>query len=402
GFAIAARNEFDGYDPLTFEHADTRDSSRNRLAAGHLWAQYGDAAASWSARVAASLLGSSNRNELAGDPVNRTRGSRRTIETQGEHRFTTGPIAHRLIAAAEDERETFHSRDVLYGGLTDQDRSRSRQSLTIEWRAEAGPVTADVALRRDRFSRFKDTTTLRASLLAELGSGFAIAGSYGEGIAQPTFFDLYGFFPGNFVGNPLLKPESSRGFEGSLRFRRPRLQAALTLYRQRLHDEIVDVFDPATFLQTAVNRRGSSRRSGVEAELAWLPSPRLRLSANYAYLRATQPDPGEALQLRELRRPEHSGSIAADGMWRRWSYGASLTFAGPHSDRREVSPYNVVRLGAYVLADARIAYALSPSVALFVRGSNLFDANYRDAADYRTEGRGLFVGLRLADRRSSP
>ena len=29
-------------------------------------------------------------------------------------------------------------------------------------------------------------------------------------------------------------------------------------------------------------------------------------------------------------------------------------------------------------------------------------AQYEDAANYRTEGRGLFVGLRLADRRSSP
>ena len=402
GFAIAARNEFDGYDPNTFEHADTRDSSRNRLAAGRLWAQFGDSEARWSARIGGSLLGSSNRNLLAGDPVNTTRGSRRTLEAQVEHRLTTGPVSHRLIAAAEDERETFRASDVIYGGLTDQDRSRGHQAVTLEWRAAAGPVTTDFALRRDRFSRFKDATTLRAALLGELGSGLAIAGSYGEGIAQPTFFDLYGFFPGNFVGNSSLKPESSRGFEGSLRFRRPRVQAALTFYRQRLHDEIVDVFDPTTFFQTTVNRDGSSRRSGAEAELAWAPSPRLRLSANYAYLDATQPDPSPAVHLRELRRPKHSGSIAADGEWRQWSYGASLAFAGPHYDRREVSPYNVVRLGAYVIADVRIAYALSPRVALSIRASNLFDANYHDAADYRTEGRGLFVGLRLADRQSSP
>jgi outer membrane cobalamin receptor len=37
-------------------------------------------------------------------------------------------------------------------------------------------------------------------------------------------------------------------------------------------------------------------------------------------------------------------------------------------------------------------------VELYVRGSNLFDAHYEDSAGYRTEGFGLFAGLRLASR----
>ncbi len=90
--------------------------------------------------------------------------------------MATGPIDHRLIAGVEDERETFHARDVIYGGATDQDRSREHQSLTVEWRAAAKSVTADIAVRRDRFSRFKDATSLRASVLGELGGGFARRG----------------------------------------------------------------------------------------------------------------------------------------------------------------------------------------------------------------------------------
>jgi outer membrane cobalamin receptor len=43
-----------------------------------------------------------------------------------------------------------------------------------------------------------------------------------------------------------------------------------------------------------------------------------------------------------------------------------------------------------------------PGVELFVRGSNLFDADYQEVAGYHTEGRGVFAGIRLADRRSSP
>jgi vitamin B12 transporter len=393
-FALTAQSQFDGYDPLTGIHEDTLDNSRNHLLAGRVWAEYGSDQSDWSGRVGASLLGSSNRNFLADDPVNRTRGTRRTLDAQGERHFTTGAVDHRLILAAETERETFTSRDVIYGGATNQDRDRTHNSLTAEWRAAGGPITGDVAVRRDFFNRFKDATSLRASGLANLGGGFALAGSYAEGIAQPTFFDLYGFFPGNFIGNPDLKPESSRGFEGSLRFSRSRFAASLTAYRQRLTDEIVD---NATFT-SVLNSPGTSHRWGVEAELVWRPSEALRLTANYAYLKATQPNALINRQVEEQRRPRHSGSIAGDGKIGRWSYGASIAYVGSHLDREEVPPFGIVGVHSYWLANARVGYALSPGVELFARGSNLFDAHYEEVAGYHTEGIGGFVGVRLGAR----
>jgi vitamin B12 transporter len=400
--ALTGRSEFDGYDPITFERADTDDSSRNRLMAGRLWASFGSDKSLWKGRAGVSLLGSSNRNFLAGDPLNRTRGTRRTVDAQLERSFATGIVEHRLIAAAEAERETFLARDTIYGGFTNQDRNRSHRAVTIEWRGSAGRAAADLALRRDIFNRFKDATSLRASLLADIGQGFALAGSYAEGIAQPTFFDLYGFFPNSFVGNPSLKPESSRGFEGSLRFRRADFAASLTAYRQTLRDEIVDLFDPDTFLSSTENREGKSRRWGIEAEMSWRPSAALRLAGNYAYLKATQPDGAGDARLEELRRPKHSGSVSADGASGRWSYGASLAYVGTHLDREEVFPFGIVRLRSYWLAATRIAYAVSPGIELHARVSNLLDARYEDSVGYRTEGRGVFLGVRLADRRSSP
>ena len=398
GFALTGRADFDGFDPFTFERADTLDNSRNRLAAGRLWADFGGDTSNWRGRIGASLVGSSNKNFLDDDPTNRTRGTRRTLGAQVQHHFVTGAIGHEIIVAGDTERETFHARGIVAGFSTDQDRSRTHHALTVEWRAATKGLTGDVAVRRDMFNRFKDATSLRASLLAQLGSGFSIAGSYAEGIAQPTFFDLFGFFPGDFVGNPDLKPESSRGFEGSLRFRRPRIAASLTAYRQRLHDEIVD---NATFT-SVLNSERVSPRWGIEGELAWQPVERVRLSANYAYLKASQPSGVTNEQLQEHRRPKHSGSLAADGSAGRWSYGASLAYVGSHLDREEVFPFAIVRLDSYWLAAARVAYAVRPGVELFARGSNLLDTEYEDSAGYRTEGRGLFVGLRLADRRSSP
>ena len=262
------------------------------------------------------------------------------MDAHVQNRFDTGSIEHRVIAAFDHESEDFRARDVNYGGATSQDRDRKHSALTVEWRANAGPLAVDVALRRDAFNRFKDATTLRASLLADIGSGFSLAGSYGEGIAQPTFFDLYGFFPNSFVGNPSLKPERSRGVEASIRYRRDNFSAALTAYRQHLRDEIVDVFDPGTFLSSTINRLEKSRRSGVEARIDWSLADRLRLWANYAYLDATEPG-----DVREARRPRHSGSVSADGEIDRLTYGISLAYTGDRIDTDfEIFPFRRVTL----------------------------------------------------------
>ena len=395
-FALSGRSAFDGFDPVTFLHADTLDSSRNRLSAARVWGDFGNQASGWSGRAGGSLLSSRNRNFLDDVEINRTSGKRATFDAQVQNRFDTGSVEHRLILAFEHESETFKASDVIYFGATDQDRDRGHSSLTAEWRADAGPIVADVAARHDAFNRFKDATTLRASILADVGAGFSLAGSYGEGIAQPTFFDLYGFFPASFVGNPSLTSERSRGFEASLRYRKGSMGASLTAYRQRLKDEIVDTFDPDTFLSSTENLNEASRRAGVEAQFDWTFSEQLRLSANYAFLKASQPD-GLGLQIRESRRPKHSGSVSADGRLDRFTYGISIAYVGDRTDTDfDVFPAQRVTLNNYWLAGARVAFDIGSGVQLFARVSNAFDANYQDALGYRTEGRGFYGGIRLA------
>ena len=401
---LSAHDAFDGYDPNTGLHADTRDNTKNRLVAGRLWLSFGNQSTGLSGTIATSLLGSSNRNFLAAEEQNWTKGSRWTVDAQLQYRFNSGAIGNTAILALDGDDERFHAGDTIYGGASDQDRRRTHNAITAEWRSELASIVADVAIRRDMFSAFKDATSLRASLLVNAGGGFSVTGSYGEGIAQPTFFDLYGFFPGSFVGNPSLKPEVSRGFEASVRYRKGALDAAVTVYRQRLHDEIVDTFDPVTFLSSTVNRNAISHRSGVEVELGWSLADWLRFSANYAYLRATQPDAAESSQVREVRRPKNSGSIALNGDAGRLTYGASIAYVGARTDTNfDVFPAAPVTLHAYWLANGRVAYAVRPGLEVFVRGANLLNQRYEDVFGYRTEGRAAYVGFRIsssADRRS--
>jgi vitamin B12 transporter len=392
--ALSGTTEFDGFDLFTGAHTDTLDSSRNRLTAGRIWAAMGTDATPWRGQIASTLLGSSNKNDLDDVEQNRTRGERRNHSAQLERLFATGAVTHRVILAADTEREEFHARDTAFGGFTNQDRTRRHDSLTAEWRADAKSITGDVAVRRDFFNRFKDATSVRALLLGKLGGGFSLAGSYAEGIAQPTFFDLYGFFPGNFVGNPDLKPESSRGFEVSLRYRRGQIGASLTGYRQRLQDEIVN---NATFT-SVLNSSEVSERAGFEATVDWKPMDELRLSANYAYLKSTQPDPLSGNQVTEARRPKHSASLAFDGSSHHLTYGASVAYVGKHWDNRDVFPFDRLALGSYWLADARVAYAVRPGIEVFARGANLLNQHYQDVFTYRTEPRAIYAGLRLSGR----
>jgi vitamin B12 transporter len=388
GFAIRGLSEFDGYDLDTFQHDDTLDETHNRLAAGRLFAEWGKRDRTY-AVASASLLRSSNRNELDDLFLNRTSAGRRTLAIEAGSRLG----GHQFIAALEGEREKFEARDDAFGGLTNQDRVRRHHALTLEWRgAKMGPLTPGLAVRRDMFSTFKDATSVRASLRADISPAFSIAANYAEGIAQPTFFDLYGFFPGSYVGNPSLKPERSRGWEISSRYSRGSVSGSLTYYRQRLRDEIVDSPD----FTSTVNANGTSRRQGVEFELGWAFSPALRLSGTYAYLDATEQKVAGVEPEREHRRPRHSGSLAADGSAGRWSYGAAIAYVGKHRDRRDSVPYELVDLSSYWLASARIAYRISDMIEVHVRVANALDDRHEDLVAYRTEGRTVHAGLRLA------
>jgi vitamin B12 transporter len=388
GFALWGKSEFDGFGPdFPFPHADTLDESRNRMAAGRLFGEIGQRDKSY-AVTTASLLGSSNRNYVGDDPLNRTSARRRTLSLEAGQKLGT----HQLIAVVESERETFKAR----GDFPHQDQSRHHESITVEWKAPSlGPITADLAVRHDIFSHFKDATTFRASLRADIGGGFATAASYGEGIAQPSFFDLFGFFPPSFEGNPGLKPESSRGGEVSIRYSKRDVGGFLTYFRQRLMDEITTVFLP-DFTSTTINSDGKSKRQGIELEAYYHPSEILRLTVNYAWLDATEPDVG-GLQVKEQRRPKHSGSLAVDGVRRRLTYGAAIAYTGERQDTDfDVFPSRPVRLDPYWLASARIAYRLTDELEVHVRVANAFDDDYQDVVGYRTEGRSIHAGLRVA------
>ncbi|MGA9583107.1 MAG: TonB-dependent receptor [Allosphingosinicella sp.] len=395
GHWIDARSEFDGLDPIAFRRADTLDETRNRIAAGRIWSEFESGA--WTGELDLSLLGSANRNRLGEAPLNSTFGRRFTAGAQLSRRLGT----HDLTAALDHQDEDFRARDQAFFGGTDQDRSRSLLSATGEWQARwSAAVTTNLAVRHDRFSAFADATTVQATAELRPAADWHFVGAYAEGIAQPTFYDLFGFFPGSFEGNPDLRPERSSSWQTWLRWREGRpLSLAVSLFSARLEDEIVDVFDPATFRSTAANATGTSRRRGIEIEAEWKPAETANFGFNYSWLDAEERQVAGGLKLREVRRPRHSFNLTGHGRAGQLSWGATLAYVGKRGDTDfDVFPGRAVTLGDYLLASLRLAWRVSPALEAYVRAENALDSRYQDVVGYRTPGRTAYAGLRFRFR----
>jgi len=392
GHYLEATNDYDGFDPATFLRADTLDSTDNLIVAVRGWAEgrWGG----WMLAADASYLDSSNRNRLAGAPLNSNFGDRLSLGAQLSRQFG----GHGLTLAVSHEAEDFRARDTQYFGGTDQDRGRHLTALVGEWRAQWSDwAITDVAIRHDSFGAFADETTARASLLVRPVRGLTLRAAYGEGIAQPTFYDLYGFFPGSFAGNPALTPEHARGWEAGIGWSDARFSLEATWFSARLRDEIVDTFDPLTFLSSTDNADGTSRREGIELAAGFTAGPGLNLRANYTWLDAGEQRVAGAALVRETRRPRSSANLIAYGEAGRFRWGASLAYVGKRRDQDfDLFPAVTVTLDDYVLASANLAFRILPRLELYARAENGFDADYRDVVGYNTPGRTVHAGLRVA------
>ena len=304
---------------------------------------------------------SRNRNFLDDDEINRTRGQRPTLDRPGR-----APLRHRrrsstaLIAAVDHESEEFHARDVDFGGATDQDRDRTHQRadgrMARRRRARWSPTSR---VRRDRFNRFKDATTLRAS---------AAGGRRQRLLARWLLRRRHR--PADLLRSLRLL---SRIVSLAIRRLSRNAHAASKLRSAIARDHSAQRSPPtasgsATRSSTSsipplsspapINRAGEEPPLGHrgEARLAARPIA-LRLTANYAYLKATEPGDARS-QVREARRPKHSGSIAPTATSGRLTYGASLAYTGA-PDRHGLRHLPVPPGHARLLLAGRRAHRLS-------------------------------------------
>ena len=235
--------------------------------------------------------------------------------------------------------------------------------------------------RIDDHDRFGSHTTLGANGSFDLGRGWRLRASWGQGFKAPTLSQLYGY-----GGNVSLNPETSEAFDSGLEYgqRNAAFHFAATLFRRDSRD-LIDYVPPTGYFNIS-----RARAQGLELEGSARIDGNFTVAAAYTYLEATNRTTGTQL----ARRPRNLVSVSAD--WTTPLQGLKLG-----ADMRLVSDSfddsgNFTALDGYGLLTLRASVPLGEHLELYGRVENVTDAAYQTVAGYGTYGRSAYGGIRAS------
>jgi len=359
------------------------------------------AGGAWEHVLGANYLDTDNKNLVDGAFNSASEGGRTRLDYETTLRFETPEFAdaeHTTTLYLEHVEESFRNRIADPTSSANQERRSRSDSIAGEYRLGLlRRVYLSGSARHDDNDLFESATTWRitgAFLFPEAGT--RVHGSIGTGVKNPGFFELFGFLPDNFVGNPDLKPEESEGWDIGVEqsLLDDRLLVDATYFESDLEDEILTIFPPPTFVATAVNQAGVSRRRGVELSMRARPAERIDLVGAYTYTRADDPDGRD-----EVRRPRHVASLSAGYRLAgdRGSLNLSVRYNGRMEDNEFIfaTPEDRVTLDDFTLVTLAANYNVTKAVQLFGRVENLLDEDYEEVFSTRQPGVGVFAGVRV-------
>ena len=254
------------------------------------------------------------------------------------------------------------------------------------WQPVRG-VTASLGTRWEHLERWDDAFTWRGT-----GSwhtpidGMRLHGSYGTGFRAPSYFELFGALPGlNFVGNPDLEEERSRGWDlgvewgpgGGLRF-------DVTWFHNRI-DDLID-FKPVNI--------GKALTQGIEVSAEGrLFGGHLTWRGSYTWLDAKD----DSTNLRLVRRARHRASLDLQG---EPAEGVLVGVGGTYVSGMVDNDFSVVpvvrkSLDEIMLLRAYCSYRVSEHVSVHGRIENLLDRDYEEVANFPGRGFGVFGGVQV-------
>ncbi len=303
------------------------------------------------------------------------------------------PVRHFFTGLVEQRHESFDQTSPL---ATAKDHART--SYAGEARGEYwSHLFLGVGLRHDDNDVFDDYTTWRAQgSLKVPGTVVRLHASGGTGVKYPTFADLYGTYS-RYVANPLLKPETSLGWDAGA-------EATLfggatiidvTYFQATLENEFKANFDMWPIITTE-NLAGTSHRRGIEVSLRQKLANDVVVTAAYTFT-----DPRDDKGLLETRRPKHSGKVNVDWAFAggRGRLGVGASYNGTMSDIAFPAwplPSTTVFLEDYWLVNLTASYKLTPSMELYGRVENILDQHYQDIFGYNaTSGVTAYAGVKL-------
>jgi len=351
----------------------------------------------WTNALSGQITDSDRKSYSAGALSFGNKGQRYKGSFESSLRFGTDSAVHRLTAAVDVEREQFQNTSptsiFVFGGRrhTDNVGIVGQYEFLLDEALSLGG-----SVRHDENNRFADPTTWRAQGSYSFATGTRIRAAYGTGVKNPSYYELFGFSNGKYIGNPNLKPEKSEGWEAGIEqsFGDNVATLGATWFDSKLKNEIFTAFLPPSFAATPGNRGTDSRQHGVELFLNVRPSKQIRIAANYTYTRSRENG------AKEVRRPNNIASVNATWSSADDAFSSTVTvrYNGRQSDVAFTNPSFIavpVALKAFVLVNWNAEYKLRPNITVFGRVENLFDDRYEEVFSYATAGRAGYAGVRF-------
>lgn len=357
----------------------------------------------WTARAGVAITDTHLRTRSPAFGPGGSRGRRVKLDLQSSYAAVLSEtFDNRLTLRFERDWEQFQN--LFAGG--DASRKENHQTSGIaEYRLGWNDrVSFAASVRYDGNRRFDDEVLYRGELSVVLPwetTRFRVSG--GKADKDPGFFDLFGFSPGQFIGNPDLEAETSLGFDVGVdqSFLDNRVSGAFTYYQSDLRNEIgtefISVPTPPFFLQTTVNNRGRSKRRGFEIEASSRLLDNLDAHVSYTYALSKENDGGG--YTREVRRPRHVASLNLSYRFlrQRALVDLSVLYNGRQYDTDFTLGFTPVpaALDDYTLINLAGSFRLSDRVELLARIDNLLDEDYEEVFGFNTPGIGAFGGVRV-------
>lgn len=205
---------------------------------------------------------------------------------------------NQLTAGYEARRDRLESFDAQNGNA---EHAASLKAFYLQDEISLGePLIIVIGGREDDHSVYGGKFSPKVSARYAIKStGTIIRASYGKSFRAPTFNDLY-FNASWGVGNPDLRPESAKEYEGSVEQQfGGGLTAKLAGFDRKVTDLIQWRWD---VYPMQVENIGKVHIRGMEAEAAYRPSSLLALLVNYTYVNPVDEMTGEKIYYTIPRR----------------------------------------------------------------------------------------------------
>ncbi|CAM4036705.1 TonB-dependent receptor plug domain-containing protein [Gillisia hiemivivida] len=212
--------------------------------------------------------------------------------------------------------------------------------------------------------------------------------SYSTAYITPSLFQLYD----STFGNIGLDPEESATVEAGLEFNSEALRFSAVYFNRETTNYIDFVtVDPVNFISEYRNIDEKFNASGVELELDYAFSDKLKFKTNYTFT--------EAEERFALRIPKHKLNASLNYNISTNSF-ASLTYQF-NDDRtdsffdNETFESKEVTLKSYNLLDFYISHRVNENIKIFGGISNLTNEDYEEIYRFNTRGRNARFGMTL-------